>query len=71
MALEKQVPILPVSLIGAYKIMKGSFFISWSPCEIICHKPIPTDGYTKNDIEKFKDKCFKILQKELDNSYKE
>ena len=32
MALEKQIPILPVSLIGAYKIMKGSFFISWSRC---------------------------------------
>ena len=28
MALEKQIPILPVSLLGAYKIMKGSFYIT-------------------------------------------
>ena len=44
MALEKQIPILPVSLLGAYKIMKGSFYIRWSPCEIICHQPISTDA---------------------------
>ncbi len=71
MALEKQIPILPVSLLGAYKIMKGSFFISWSPCKIICHKPISTDGFTTKDIDKFRDKCYDILQAELDKSYKE
>ena len=71
MALEKQVPILPVSLLGAYKIMKGSFFINWSPCEIICHKPIYTDGYTTNDIDAFREKCYNILQSELDKSYNE
>ena len=71
MALEKQIPILPVSLLGAYKIMKGSFYIRWSPCEIICHKPISTDGFTTKDVDKFRDKCYKILQAELDKSYKE
>ena len=64
MALEKQVPILPVSLLGAYKIMKGSF-INWSPCEVVCHKPIYTDGFTTKDIDKFRDKCYKILQSNL------
>ena len=71
MALEKQVPILPVSLLGAYKIMKGSFFINWSPCEIVCHKPIYTDGFTTKDVDAFRDKCSKILQSELDKSYNE
>ena len=71
MALEKQIPILPVSLLGAYKIMKGSFYIRWSPCEIICHQPISTDGFTTKDVDKFRDKCYKILQAELDKSYKE
>ena len=71
MALEKQIPILPVSLLGAYKIMKGSFYIRWSPCEIICHKPISTDGFTTKDVDEFRDKCYKILQAELDKSYQE
>ena len=71
MALEKQIPILPVSLLGAYKIMKGSFYIRWSPCEIICHQPISTDGFTTKDVDKFRDKCYKILQAELDKSYQE
>ena len=71
MALEKQVPILPVSLLGAYKIMKGSFFINWSPCEIVCHKPIYTDGYSSKDVDAFKEKCYNILQSELDKSYNE
>lgn len=71
MALEKQVPILPVSLLGAYKIMKGSFFINWSPCKIVCHKPIYTDGYSSKDVDTFKEKCYNILQSELDKSYNE
>ena len=71
MSLEIQIPILPVSLLGAYKIMKGSFYIRWSPCEIICHKPISTDGFTTKDVDKFRDKCYKILQAELDKSYQE
>ena len=71
MALEKQVPVLPVSLLGAYKIMKGSFYINWSPCEIVCHKPIYTDGFTTKDVDAFRDKCYKILQSELDKSYNE
>ena len=71
MALEKQVPILPVSLLGAYKIMKGSFYISWSPCEIVCHKPIYTDGFTTKDVDAFREKCYKILQSELDKAYNE
>ena len=71
MALEKKIPILPVSLLGAYKIMKGSFFINWSPCEIVCHKPIYTDGYSSKDVDAFKEKCYNILQSELDKSYNE
>ena len=71
MALEKQVPILPVSLLGAYKIMKGSFYINWSPCEIVCHKPIYTDGFTTKDVDTFREKCYKILQSELDKAYNE
>ena len=71
MALEKQVPILPVSLLGAYKIMKGSFYINWSPCEIVCHKPIYTDGFTTKDVDAFREKCYKILQSELDKAYNE
>ena len=71
MALEKQVPILPVSLLGAYKIMKGSFYINCSPCEIVCHKPIYTDGFTTKDVDAFREKCYKILQSELDKAYNE
>ncbi|MEC7851528.1 MAG: 1-acyl-sn-glycerol-3-phosphate acyltransferase, partial [Bacteroidota bacterium] len=66
-----QVPILPVSLLGAYKIMKGSFYINWSPCEIVCHKPIYTDGFTTKDVDAFREKCYKILQSELDKAYNE
>ncbi len=71
MALEKQIPILPVSLLGAYKIMRGSFYLNWSPCEMVCHKPIPTDGFTTKDVNQFKEKCYTILQSQLDNSYSE
>ena len=71
MAIKKQIPILPVSLLGAYQIMKGSFFISRSPCEIVCHTSISPKGYKKKDLEKFKNKCYNVLQNELNKSYNE
>ena len=71
MAIEKQIPILPVSLLDAYQIMKGSFFITWSPCEIVCHTPISSKGYIKRDLEKFKNKCYNVLQNELNKSHNE
>jgi|TARA_B110000263_G_scaffold249672_1_gene268031 1-acyl-sn-glycerol-3-phosphate acyltransferase len=70
MAIEKQISILPVSLLDAYKIMKGSFLLSWSPCKIVCHNPISPKGYEKKDIDKFKKICFDVLQKKLNESHK-
>ncbi len=50
MALEAQVPIVPVSISGASRIMrKGQLAIHPGTMRITIHDPIPTQGYTKAD----------------------
>lgn len=68
-ALKKQIPILPVSLPDTYKIMKGSFFLSWHKCNIICHEPISPKGYSLENMEQFKQKCYDILNSELRKNF--
>ena len=53
-ALKKRIPILPVSLLDDYRIMQGSFFLSWHKCRVICHEPISPEGYSMENLEEFK-----------------
>jgi 1-acyl-sn-glycerol-3-phosphate acyltransferase len=71
MAIEKQVPIVPVSLPYNYyllpddgKIMANHYF-----CKVIFHEPIETIGMTEKDIITLKQKTFEAIQKGiLENS---
>ena len=64
-ALKKRIPILPVSLLDAYRIMQGSFFLSWHKCRVICHEPISPEGYSMENLEEFKKKCYDTLDSKL------
>lgn len=64
-ALKKRIPILPVSLLDAYRIMQGSFLLSWHKCRVICHEPISPEGYSIENLEEFKKKCYDILDSKL------
>jgi 1-acyl-sn-glycerol-3-phosphate acyltransferase len=66
MAIEKQVPILPVSLLNNYKIMPE---ILMKPITLraIIHQPIATKGMTKEDIEFLKKQVYDTIQPALNN----
>ncbi len=52
MAIDAGVPIVPVTISGSSRIMpKGEIRIEPSTIHITVHDPIPTDAYTKDNID--------------------
>lgn len=51
MALHSGVPIVPVSVSGAYELMpKGSFFIKKGKVKLYFSKPVASTGYTEDNL---------------------
>ena len=68
MAIQQQIPIVPISLLNNYKIMpEGKFGIYPQKLRAIVHQPIETTGMTNDDIEALKMKFYDVVQKALDN----
>ncbi len=53
LAIEHQVPIVPVSILNNYKIFPddGTFLVRWDVCAAIIHSPIETTGMTLDDMK--------------------
>lgn len=70
LAIEKQVPIIPITYLNNWKLLQnGGFFKSYGGpgiARIIVHKPIPTLGMTENDLVSLRTKVREIIQNELD-----
>lgn len=64
MAIENQVPIVPISLIDNYKAMPEILF-NWHKLRVIVHTPIETIGKTKADIETLKKQVYDTIQPTL------
>ncbi len=66
-AVQKQIPILPVTFLSNYKRMerKGFFsgFASPGFCDVIIHEPISTVGKSKADISVLKEQVKLIIEK--------
>lgn len=69
LAIEKQVPILPITFFTNYKIleMAGLFSGKSGPgiAKAVIHEPILTIGMTEKDVPALRDKVFKIINDEL------
>lgn len=72
LAIEKQVPVIPITFFTNYKRleMAGLFSGKAGPgmAKAVIHEPIPTVGMTEDDVPALRDKVFKIITDEL-NSY--
>ena len=73
MAIQKQIPILPVTFITNWKRMqKADFFMGKaSPglSEIIVHPPVITTGLTKNDVDTLQRRVHEIINEPLQKRY--
>ena len=66
MAVENQVPIVPISYLNFHLINKPLNLMRWGVPRVIFNEPIETKGLTKNDIEMLKDKVYQVIQSDLD-----
>lgn len=70
LAIENQIPIIPITFLDNYKRleMKGLFSGKAGPgiARAIIHEPIPTVGLTEKDLIPLQDKVYAIINKELE-----
>lgn len=66
-AIEKQVPIVPVSIPFNWKIMPLLEYkeFRWHRSVVVYHEAIPTIGLTKKDIPELQKKVYDIIQSEI------
>ena len=67
MAIQQQVPIVPVTLLTDYKILPddGKFRMRWHPMRAVVHPPIVTTGLTQQDVVRLKQETYQIIDREL------
>lgn len=67
-AIEKQIPIIPVTIPFNWIILPDS---TWLPqlrtIKVIFHEPIVTEGLTLADLKDLKQKTYRIIEEELKN----
>lgn len=65
MAIENQVPIVPITFLNLYNIMPENRLL-WGVPRIIIHQPIETIGKTKENIEELKQAVYEVIQGAID-----
>jgi 1-acyl-sn-glycerol-3-phosphate acyltransferase len=67
MAIQQQVPIVPLTLVNNYKILpdKSPIRMRWGQVNVVFHEPISTIGLTQADMPALKEKTFQIIDAEL------
>jgi 1-acyl-sn-glycerol-3-phosphate acyltransferase len=65
-AIEKQIPVVPVTIPYNWIILPPYEFLVWrGRIKVIFHEPIETTGLTLNDVDQLKDKVFNIINEEI------
>jgi 1-acyl-sn-glycerol-3-phosphate acyltransferase len=67
MAIEKQIPLLPITIIGNWEVLPDQGVFEGRPGFVsqFVHKPIETKGLTLDDIEQLKEQVFKVINHKL------
>ncbi len=67
LAIETQVDILPVTILGNHIVLPDQGVFEGQPGKVIqyVHKPISTKGMTLNDVDTLKDQVYNIINNKL------
>jgi 1-acyl-sn-glycerol-3-phosphate acyltransferase len=67
LAIETQMPILPISIIGNWIVLPDKGKLRFRPGKVIqyIHQPVPTIGLTLDDLEDLKQKVYRIIEQKL------
>jgi 1-acyl-sn-glycerol-3-phosphate acyltransferase len=70
LAIEKQVPIVPVTFLNNWKLLQnGGYFKAFGRpgiSRVVVHEAIPTVGMTEQDLVSLRTKVYDVMQKELE-----
>lgn len=69
LAVEAQVPIVPVTLLDTWRIVNKNFRTSWHTSKAIVHEPISTEGLTSQDVPHLQQHTYKVIENTLANHY--
>jgi 1-acyl-sn-glycerol-3-phosphate acyltransferase len=70
MALEKGIPILPVTVNGSRKVLpKKSLIFRPGPIEVVVSDPIDTKGYTKEQLQELVDRTRDVIIAQFNPDY--
>ena len=65
-AIDSQVPIVPITIKGTYELMpKGSFFAKKGTVEVVFHPPVPVQGFDRNSLPGLLDRVRSSIQSGL------
>lgn len=65
-AIEKQIPIVPVTIPYNWIILPpDQFLLRWRPLKVIFHEPVDPSGYTLAEIDQLKSRVRDIIDSEL------
>lgn len=71
LAIEKQIPIIPVTYLNNWKLLQnGGFFKAHGRpgiSNVVIHEPISTVGMTEQDLVSLRAKVREVIEKELEN----
>ena len=67
LAIEKQIDILPVTIIGNWNILPDQGYFEGKPGNAYqyIHKPISTVGLTFDDLDMLKEKVYRVIDNKL------
>ncbi|HMP99920.1 MAG TPA: lysophospholipid acyltransferase family protein [Cyclobacteriaceae bacterium] len=68
LAIEKQIPIVPVSIPFNWIILpdQDELLLKWGKLKLIFHEPVSTEGMSMKDLDFLKTKVYRIIQQEID-----
>lgn len=69
-ALEKQIPIVPVTIVNNWIILPENLLLSRKPVKIIFHRPIETKNMQMEELDKIKSQTFNVIDQELKKHFK-
>lgn len=71
LAIDKQVPIVPVTFINNWKLLQNGGFLKSHGrpgiARVIVHKPIETTGMTEKDLVNLRSRVHSVIQKALED----
>lgn len=66
MAIQQQVPILPISFFNNYELLDdNTFVLKPGTLHAEIHAPIETKGLTQEDVPMLRDKVYQLIQKPI------